>query len=179
MFEEQLPPKRHQLPLGVRQVDRLHLFGIDARPDDMGMASPVLFVKDHDARLAGQAEDFLRPIKRIASKSRDGGIDPLGRVEAARIEVLAALGALGRGFRLAQCAHQVSGHEAFHLMDRDMLIVLGVEQVFAHGGCTTALIAVEDHGRSPTPSARISSARISATSWQASCSWRGGDLIEG
>jgi hypothetical protein len=81
MFEIKLLRKTRQSVLEVRQVDCRQSLGVDSRPHDMGMPSPLFFV-DHDCpRLTLQPEGLARLIRRpLKILFPSNGI--LGRIEA-------------------------------------------------------------------------------------------------
>ena len=46
-------------------MDGFHRLGVDARPDDMAMEAAFFDVKQHDARLAGQAQTARDDVERL------------------------------------------------------------------------------------------------------------------
>jgi hypothetical protein len=66
MFEVQILGQLAQAVLEVRQVECLHLFGIDPRPHNVGVPASVLFVDDDRAGLILKAERTLRAFSRTS-----------------------------------------------------------------------------------------------------------------
>jgi hypothetical protein len=112
----------------MREIDRLHRLRIDARPDDMGVLATVFLVYDDGARLALQAERAFRP---VGSRNQiiKGWLRIPGRVEAQRKHRLAAARAFGDGAGLDHRPPEVSGNEAAHLMQRDMIVFPVIEKM--------------------------------------------------
>ncbi|MEM8596844.1 MAG: hypothetical protein AAGF76_10285 [Pseudomonadota bacterium] len=93
------------------QRNGAHRLRVDPTPDRMGVAAdlavePPFFMEDNGAGLTGQTETRLRPIDGVFEGVRiDNGV--LRRVEAERIEMLAAPGGAADRLGLLEGGHQI------------------------------------------------------------------------
>ena len=161
----------------MRQIDRPHVFGIDARPDDMRVPPPVFLVEDNGARLAFEAELALDLVGSILEIEGCDGF-AVRRVEAGREQVVFAARAFGDGIDFAEGRQQIIADEAANLVQLDMIVVPHRKQVTSELRAAAAFFRLEDHGFkshpalepdpvSCRPSAISRSRRIACTSLQA------------
>ena len=128
----------------MRQVDRLHVLRVDARPHDVGVPATVLFVNDDRAGLLLEADRFFGAVGGI-HQHLDGREAVRWRVQAEGEQKLAAPRASRHGARFIQRAAKIGGHKATQFVDFDMVVVDQLRKMRRQIAGTASLRRFQDH----------------------------------
>ena len=131
----------------------------------MSMAPSQLLVEHDRAGLARKAQLLLDVVDRCL-KDLDRNVFSRRRAEAQREQELLAACPDADGVGFPQCAVEVGRQEAAQLVQLDVIVLVGAQQVNGQLSCSAALACFEDHGAPSVtnPRLRISNRRTSTTS---------------
>ena len=144
---------RAKLQPVMGNLHRLHVFGVDARPDRVAVFARdavlvFFFVENHGARLADEFQAALGAFEKVKILLAGEAALRLVGIEGQAVKEFLAFGAAGLGGPFGKSAGKVLRDGAPDLGNLDPVVVERVQQVDGQLLPTAALVAFQDHMRS-------------------------------